>query len=192
MFLAAFILFIELLSAIFSHLGFGQISQLLYSIYCTATKNEKFEQRSASVKKIRSLRNEIRLVSSVDEFSKWAKLKRKLDAELKKHETLNSELGIQRSSFEISANVALRALIYLVRFFFLTYYYRTPAFYLPSAWSYPFAYFLSLPASPYGSVSTATWSFVCYRVCSSLISSLNSSFPATVPNPIPQSKSKLN
>ncbi|OMJ13457.1 hypothetical protein AYI70_g8484 [Smittium culicis] len=65
MILAAFIFFIELLSAIFSHLGFGQISQLLYSIYCTATKNEKFEQRSASIKKIRSLRNEIRLVSSV-------------------------------------------------------------------------------------------------------------------------------
>ncbi|OLY84981.1 Protein GET1 [Smittium mucronatum] len=178
MLFATLIFLFELFSAFVSTIGYSEVAQRLHNLYYIGQPLSA--ERTKLAAEVKALRSELRLVSSVDEFSKWAKLKRKLDATSKKYDALNSDLGVQKTSFSIRANIGLRAFFYASRFIILTYYYRSPVFYLPTKWVFPFGYFLSLPASPASSLSPAIWVYVCNRVCSKVIQSVKDSFSSRV------------
>ncbi|KAJ2853077.1 GET complex subunit get1 [Coemansia asiatica] len=104
------------------------------------------------------------MISSVDQFAKWAKLRRKLDAASASFERVSGELAIERTAFELYVNLVLRVLIYGSRAILNIYNYRVAVFYVPANWYYPVLWFLSLPSAPMGSVSVTVWSFACNRV----------------------------
>ncbi|KAJ2891737.1 GET complex subunit get1 [Coemansia aciculifera] len=163
--LAVLIFVLELVSAILDSIGFGAVASVLWETYCKAVGNQKAAERVALKDEIILLRRDLRAVSSVDEFAKWAKMRRRLDAMSAKFERVSSDLAIERTAFELYVNLVLRVLVYGSRTVLNIYNYRTPVFYVPANWFYPALWFLSLPTAPMGSVSVAVWSFACNRVC---------------------------
>ncbi|KAJ2003747.1 GET complex subunit get1 [Coemansia sp. RSA 2322] len=156
---------LELVSGVLDYVGFGTVASVLWDTYCRAVGNQKALERMTLKDSIVILRRDLRAVSSVDEFAKWAKMRRKLDALTARFESVSSELAIERTAFELYANLVLRAAVYGLRAVINVYNYRTPVFYVPANWFYPVLWFLSLPAAPMGSVSVTVWSFACNRVC---------------------------
>ncbi|PVU86169.1 hypothetical protein BB559_006619, partial [Furculomyces boomerangus] len=69
------ILFIELLFGIIGFIGYNQTSDMIYKLWCRIVSDTRAKEREETKREIQKLRSEIRTISSVDEFSKWAKLK---------------------------------------------------------------------------------------------------------------------
>ncbi|KAJ2822331.1 GET complex subunit get1, partial [Coemansia furcata] len=155
----------DLVSAILDSIGFSAVASALWDTYCKAVGNQKAAERIELKDGIVLLRRDLRSVSSVDEFAKWAKMRRRLDALSAKFERVSSDLAIERTAFELYVNLVLRVIVYGSRAVLNIYNYRTPVFYVPANWFYPVLWFLSLPTAPMGSVSVSVWSFACNRVC---------------------------
>ncbi|KAJ1958304.1 GET complex subunit get1 [Linderina pennispora] len=156
---------IELLSVCLEAVGYSTLAQGLWATYCTVTGNQKAAERLSLKASITQLRRDLRTVSSVDEFARWAKMRRRLDALTGKFESVSSELALERTAFELYVNLALRVLIYSVRFIVSMWFWRAPVFYVPRNWFYPGVWVLAMPGAPKGSVSVAVWAVVCNRVC---------------------------
>ncbi|KAJ1954278.1 GET complex subunit get1 [Dipsacomyces acuminosporus] len=164
-FLLLSIFVLELVSALLDSIGYGAVSSALWDTYCKVTGNKKAAERLELKDSIMHLRRELRTISSVDQFAKWAKMRRRLDALSAKFEKVSSDLAIERTAFELYVNLILRVVIYGSRAVINIYNYRVPVFYVPANWFYPVLWFLSLPAAPTGSVSVSVWAFACNRVC---------------------------
>ncbi|KAJ2351990.1 GET complex subunit get1 [Coemansia erecta] len=164
-FLAVLIFVLEALAAAVDAVGYGSIAAAMWSTYCRATGNRKAGERLELKAAIMTLRRELHTVSSVDEFARWAKMKRRLDALSASFETVSSDLAVERTAFELYVNMVLRVVVYGLRAGVNLYNYRVAVFYVPASWFYPVLWFLSLPAAPMGSVSVTVWSFACNRVC---------------------------
>ncbi|KAJ2076803.1 GET complex subunit get1 [Coemansia sp. RSA 988] len=163
--LALLVLVIEIISATLDGIGYGTVAAALWDTYCRTTGNRKASERLDLKSAIILLRRELHTVSSVDEFAKWAKMRRRLDSLSAKFERVSSDLAIERTAFELYVNMVLRVVVYGVRAAVNMYNYRVPVFYVPVSWFYPVLWFLSLPAAPMGSVSVTVWAFACNRVC---------------------------
>ncbi|KAJ1847775.1 GET complex subunit get1 [Coemansia sp. RSA 2708] len=164
-FLAVLVFLLEAAAAILDAIGYGSIAAALWDTYCRATGNRKAAERLELRAAIVALRRDLRSVSSVDEFARWAKLRRRLDALSASFETVSSDLSIERTAFELYVNMVLRVAVYGVRAVVSIYNYRVAVFYVPQNWFYPVLWFLSLPSAPMGSVSVTVWAFACNRVC---------------------------
>ncbi|KAJ1823394.1 GET complex subunit get1, partial [Coemansia sp. RSA 2599] len=145
--------------------GYSVVSAMLWDTYSRITNSKKAHERLHLREAITQMRSELRTISSVDQFAKWAKLRRKLDAASASFERVSGELAIERTAFELYVNLVLRVLIYGSRAILNIYNYRVAVFYVPANWYYPVLWFLSLPSAPTGSVSVTVWSFACNRVC---------------------------
>ncbi|KAJ1734723.1 GET complex subunit get1 [Coemansia biformis] len=164
-YLALAVLALEIVSALLDSVGYGAVAAAAWAAYSRATRNKKTSERLRLKDAIVELRRELRMVSSVDEFARWAKMRRRLDSASGEFERVSSDLAIERTAFELYVNMALRAMVYGLRAALSMYNYRVAVFYVPADWFYPALWFLSLPAAPMGSVSVAVWAFACNRVC---------------------------
>ncbi|KAJ2702665.1 GET complex subunit get1 [Coemansia sp. IMI 203386] len=186
-FLIFSILLIELVSAALDAIGYGTVSAMLWGTYSRITNNKKAHERLLLREAITQMRSELRTISSVDQFAKWAKLRRKLDAASASFERVSGELAIERTAFELYVNLVLRVVIYGSRAILNIYNYRTAVFYVPANWYYPVLWFLSLPSAPMGSVSVTVWLFACNRVCKRAAAIFNRVMkPVEMPNREPQ------
>lgn len=174
------IFLIELASAVVDGIGYGAIASAVWDTYCRMTGSKKAVERLELRDSIVKLRQSLRTVSSVDEFAKWAKMRRRLDALSTKFESVSSELALERTAFELYVNLVLRVVLYGARAAINLYYYRTPVFYVPANWFYPVLWFLSLPTAPMGSVSVSVWAFACNRVCKRGVAIFNRVFKMTM------------
>ncbi|KAJ2162155.1 hypothetical protein GGF46_000897 [Coemansia sp. RSA 552] len=145
----------SVLSAALDGIGYGTIAAAMWNTYCRATGNRKAAERLELRASIMALRRDLRTVSSVDEFAKWAKMRRRLDSMSTRFEGVSSDLALERTAFELYVNMALRAVVYGLRAVVNLYNYRVPVFYVPANWFYPVLWFLSLPAAPMGSRSSS-------------------------------------
>ncbi|KAJ1786110.1 GET complex subunit get1, partial [Coemansia sp. RSA 2399] len=150
-FLILTVFILEAVSALVDGVGYGAIATMLWNTYCSVTGNKKASERLELKDSIIQLRRDLRAVSSVDEFARWAKMRRRLDAVSSKFEKTSSDLAIERTAFELYINLVLRAVIYGLRALVSIYNYRRAVFYVPENWFYPVLWFLSLPAAPMGS-----------------------------------------
>ncbi|KAJ2765370.1 GET complex subunit get1 [Coemansia nantahalensis] len=163
--LALVVLALEAVSALLDCVGYGAVAAAAWAAFSQATGNKRAAERLRLKDAIVDLRRELRTVSSVDEFARWAKLRRRLDSASAEFERISGDLAVERTAFELYVNMALRAVVYGLRTVVSVYNYRTAVFYVPANWFYPVLWFLSLPAAPMGSVSVAVWAFACNRVC---------------------------
>ncbi|KAJ2362402.1 GET complex subunit get1, partial [Coemansia sp. RSA 2611] len=104
-FLAVLVFLLEAAAAILDAIGYGSIAAALWDTYCRATGNRKAAERLELRAAIVALRRDLRSVSSVDEFARWAKLRRRLDALSASFETVSSDLSIERTAFELYVNM---------------------------------------------------------------------------------------
>ncbi|KAJ2856251.1 GET complex subunit get1 [Coemansia erecta] len=154
----------KLVSTALDAISYSVVSAMLWDTYSRITNNKKAQERLQLREAITQMRSSLRMISSVDQFAKWAKLRRKLDAASASFERVSGELAIERTAFELYVNLVLRVLIYGSRAILNIYNYRVAVFYVPANWYYPVLWFLSLPSAPMGSVSVTVWSFACNRV----------------------------
>ncbi|KAJ3216577.1 vacuolar protein sorting-associated protein 45 [Dinochytrium kinnereticum] len=107
------------------------------------------------------VKKEMDSTSAMDEFAKWAKLRRRFDklaAELDSSAKLESS---DRASFERSVSWGLRGIMWIFQTFLIWSFSSEAMFYIPRSWTGPFGYVLSLPFAPKGSVSVVFWLFAC-------------------------------
>ncbi|KAI9357342.1 WRB/Get1 family [Zopfochytrium polystomum] len=119
-----------------------------------------------------AVKTELTNTSAMDEFSKWAKLKRRLDKALQDLERLSKEDHNDKSKFQFRFAWGIRAILWLLQGTFLMLFGHTPMFFVPTAWTGPFAYILCLPFAPFGSVSASLWLMSCRNVIGKLSTAL--------------------
>ena len=111
----------------------------------------------------------------IDNFTKRAKVQRAINALEKDLRPLKEKLDDSlMSAFTSSSTSSLTAFLFKKGWQFLSqpllisfvalYYWGTPLVYFPSAWFYPFSYFLRFSDSGSDtSISAVVWAIICYR-----------------------------
>ncbi|GFU33855.1 guided entry of tail-anchored proteins factor 1 [Nephila pilipes] len=110
------------------------------------------------------LKAELGSISMVDEFAKYAKIKRKV---IKVTDELSHQADV-RSSYTMKvrliATFALYALMSCTVIFLLWNYRKIPVIVLPEEYLYPFNSLLSYPSGVPGGISLTSWLFICGTV----------------------------
>ncbi|KNE69241.1 hypothetical protein AMAG_13624 [Allomyces macrogynus ATCC 38327] len=154
-------IFIELVSWI----GFSLISEQLFALYRWLFHRAAYARTSALQAELVDLRRDLKSMSAMDEFAKWARTRRQIDAKIAEYEKLSSTLRTTRTFFLLKAQVATRAVFYLLYLFIVIQYRAAPMFFIPDDWfSGLLGAALSLPLAPAGSVSVMVWVLACRRV----------------------------
>ncbi|QSL65727.1 hypothetical protein MERGE_000005 [Pneumocystis wakefieldiae] len=153
-----------------SFLGVDVISSLIFTLYSnffpyqlsSIIKRYRLLQRSALQTK-----KELSNTSSVDEFAKWAKLRRKYDKEISELEKSTAEMNNQRYYFNVKMRIIIWLCTYGLQYIIQWYYRKIPVFWLAKGW-FPryIEWILCFPMAPIGSVSVSIWFFVVNHVVS--------------------------
>ncbi|ORZ36847.1 WRB/Get1 family [Catenaria anguillulae PL171] len=155
-------IFIELVS----WLGFTLISEQLFAVYRWVFYRSSYAQQAQLRDEIFGLRKEVKGVSAMDEFAKWARVRRQLDGKTQAYEEITNTLRSTRTMFLLKAQVFTRGLFYLVYLGLSIAYRTTPMFYASDDWfgGGLIGWFLSLPFAPAGAISVVVWVYACRRV----------------------------
>ncbi|KAJ3109675.1 vacuolar protein sorting-associated protein 45 [Phlyctochytrium planicorne] len=112
---------------------------------------------SQFTKKITALRTECITVkkemdstSAMDEFAKWAKLRRRFDKLFAEMESSGKIEAADRASFERSVSWGLWAVMWIFQTYLIISYSAEAMFFVPYSWTGPFGFILSLPWAPRG------------------------------------------
>ncbi|KAJ1506952.1 GET complex subunit get1 [Coelomomyces lativittatus] len=106
----------------------------------------------------------------MDEFAKWARLRRQLDSKSADYDRLITEANSTKVWFQIKSQFVTRPLFYLTYSFLIYYFRETPMFYIPKDWFNLAGELMYLPLAPFGSVSVILWMFACRRFVRNFIS----------------------
>lgn len=109
-------------------------------------------------------RRELQSISAQDEFSKWAKVRRRVDKQVNELEALNTSLTSHRGSFNTVIKVLIFALTTGLQWSFSARYSRDAIVYLPKDWFGPLTWFLGLPFAPAGALSCGIYVMLIKRV----------------------------
>ncbi|XP_042906557.1 guided entry of tail-anchored proteins factor 1 isoform X2 [Parasteatoda tepidariorum] len=118
------------------------------------------------------LKAELGSISMVDEFAKYAKIKRKIN---KATDELTHQSDV-RTSYKMRMHLIYTASLYAVLgctvVFLLWNYRKEPIVILPRNWLYPFESLLSYPSDVPGSISLTSWLFVTSTAAKAMAKSL--------------------
>ncbi|KAI9137505.1 WRB/Get1 family, partial [Paraphysoderma sedebokerense] len=146
-----------------SWIGFSVIASTLYLVYRKLFQSKEFNKQAKLKSEIVVLRNDLSKTSSMDEFAKWAKIRRKIDSKQAEFEKIVSALAMSKSSFQIQTHLYTRIIFYSFYIYIIYTYQTTAMFYLPEDWLGFTTSFLSLPFAPKGSVSVVVWVMACRK-----------------------------
>ncbi|CAG8442080.1 8044_t:CDS:10 [Ambispora leptoticha] len=149
--------------------GYSQIASLAYGVYLTYFKKELVERQRNFKRDILSIKQELGRTSSQDQFSKWAKLRRKMDSKMNDLDKLSKSLGFLKTSFEVKFTTSLWLFTNGIQVVMMIWYRTSPVFYLPKDWFSPVTWMFSLPLAPSGSVSVTMWFIICRKVLRKLV-----------------------
>ena len=86
----------------------------------------------------------------MDEFAKWARVKRSLDKKSSEYDSLSTAQAMSRAGFEVKANIAIRAVVMLLHMALLWMHHSEAMLHLPERWVGGLGSILALPFSPTG------------------------------------------
>lgn len=122
-------------------------------------------KKQATLKKeILDGRRELQSISAQDEFSKWAKVRRRNDKQATELEALNASLTAHRSKFNTFIKVLIFVLTTGLQWSFSARYSKDAIVYLPKDWFGPLTWFLGLPFAPTGALSCGIYIMLIKRV----------------------------
>ncbi|GAA5988822.1 hypothetical protein JCM10908_006185 [Rhodotorula pacifica] len=180
--LALWLLLTTLVVEIIGWIGSEQLANLVYAPFAPASKAQKQQKQE-----ILKLRAELAATSSQDEFSKWARIRRKLDKAVQDLDASNSGSTAQKQQFASTFKKALWLLTTVIPFIISSYHRRSPVFFLPEGWFGPLGWWLSLPSGPKGAVAVTVWTMACRRT----IQSVKSAVVELVPTPAERTAQQL-
>ncbi|SCV70363.1 BQ2448_1757 [Microbotryum intermedium] len=135
----------------------------LYAPISRFSSNPTLQSQKALRADIIKLRTELAATSSVDEFSKWAKLRRRVDKAVSELEILNATSSQSRQSFQSIFKRILWVLTTILPFVITSWHRKAAVFYLPPSWFGPATWWLGLPSAPTGAVACGVWTMACKR-----------------------------
>ncbi|GAA6036541.1 hypothetical protein JCM8097_003558 [Rhodosporidiobolus ruineniae] len=150
--LAVWLLFSTLVIQLLDWVGTDSLANLLYTPFAPASKANKDKKAQ-----ILALRAELAATSSQDEFSKWARIRRKLDKAVADLESTTADSSAHRKAFATKFKSALWILTTVVPFIISSYHRKSPVFWLPRGWFGPLGWWLSLPSAPAGALAVSLW-----------------------------------
>ncbi|TKA52231.1 hypothetical protein B0A53_04654 [Rhodotorula sp. CCFEE 5036] len=168
------LLLTTLVVEVIAWIGSDRLASLVYTPFASASKAQK--QQKADILKLRA---ELAATSSQDEFSKWARLRRKLDKAVQDLDNANSGSNAHRQQFAASFKKLVWLLTTVIPFIISSYHRKSPVFYLPQGWFGPLGWWLSLPSGPAGAVVVTVWTMACKRT----IQSVKAAVVGLVPTP---------
>jgi len=115
---------------------------------------------------LKSMTEELRAMSMVDEFAKYARMERQIT----KLKDQISVISKRKSETTLKISVIVRVTYYVIQilvFLVLLYLYRDiPVATIPPNWIYPLGFIVSYPTTVDGAVSIVFWLLVCRSVVS--------------------------
>ncbi|SGY14787.1 BQ5605_C013g07102 [Microbotryum silenes-dioicae] len=144
------------------------------------SSNPTLKSQKALRADIIKLRAELAATSSVDEFSKWAKLRRRVDKAVSELEALNATSSQSRQSFQSLFKRILWIFTTILPFVVTSWHRKAAVFYLPPSWFGPATWWL-------GAVACGVWTMACKRTigaCKDAIVDLTQK-EARVAQPVP-------
>eukprot|EP00834_Sanchytrium_tribonematis_P002228 NODE_64_length_26047_cov_1.706837.p13 type:complete len:175 gc:universal NODE_64_length_26047_cov_1.706837:22175-22699(+) len=154
-------IFVEIVKRI----GFSTCSTLLYNFVYGG------KDVSALKKEIYELEVELKKTSAMDEFAKWAKIRRQLDTATKKQQDMMSDESMKKLKVQIKVTSGLWILTNVMHACCSLYYRYEPMFYLPKILG-PLNDWVHLPFAPLGSVSVVIWYFTVQRTANLLFDTI--------------------
>ena len=150
-----------LIVEIIKKVGYGTISKIGYSILYG---NQNVD---ALKKEMVVLEKELRGTSAMDEFAKWARIRRELDGVTKKHQDLKSDESMKKLTVQLKVTSFLW-IITTISHVCCSLYFRSDAmFYVPKMLG-PLDGYLSLPFAPDNSVSVVVW-YYCLKQTTGIV-----------------------
>ncbi|KAK9896890.1 hypothetical protein P389DRAFT_168606 [Cystobasidium minutum MCA 4210] len=156
---------IVLFNSFIALIGQAAISSFLYTLIFTYILPSDVHKKQKALKKdIVDGRRELQSISAQDEFSRWAKVRRRVDKQVNELEALNTSLTSHRGSFNTVIKVLLFILTTGLQWSFSARYSRDAVVYLPKDWFGPLTWFLGLPFAPAGALSCGIYIMLIKRV----------------------------
>ncbi|KAI8804687.1 WRB/Get1 family [Cladochytrium replicatum] len=119
-------------------------------LYRQTFKKEKDDELKKRRKEILDIKGDLSRTSAQDEFSKWAKLRRKLDKQVAEYEKECKSGSMDKAKFEVAVSWGLWAAMLFFQAVVMLAYRTTAMFYIPLEWSGPLHWILSFPFAPKG------------------------------------------
>ncbi|GAA6020441.1 hypothetical protein JCM11491_000247 [Sporobolomyces phaffii] len=161
--LALWLLLSTLIIQLIEYVGSDALASFIYTPFATSSQSNK-----AKKAEILQLRADLAATSSQDEFSKWARIRRKLDKAVADLESTNATATAHKAKFQTSFKSALWLLTTIVPFIISSYHRKTPVIWLPKGWFGPLGWWLSFPSAPAGAVAVSVWTMACKRTVGSV------------------------
>ncbi|KAI3638939.1 hypothetical protein MIR68_003437 [Amoeboaphelidium protococcarum] len=163
---------IVLILAFFESIGYQSVSEMLYQSLGHLIGINKRAQRHQLKAEVVQLREQLKSISAMDEFAKWARLKRQVDKLSAEYDQLMSSDAMSKTAFTVKVSLALRVLVYIAYALLTFFHFRSPMAYLPSEWTGDYiSRVLSLPVAPSNSISFSVWAFALRSVVRGAINS---------------------
>ncbi|KAM0786689.1 hypothetical protein ACM66B_002134 [Microbotryomycetes sp. NB124-2] len=150
-----------------SWIGKDRLSDLIYAPYSKAFGAAGSRQQRQLRQEILQLRADLAGTSSQDEFSKWAKIRRKLDKAVAELEATNSETTAAKQQFAKLFKAFLFVLTTVAPFIITSWHRKEAVFFLPPGWFGPATWWMGLPSAPAGGVACGVWTMACKRTINS-------------------------
>ncbi|KDE03389.1 hypothetical protein MVLG_06107 [Microbotryum lychnidis-dioicae p1A1 Lamole] len=185
--LAVLLFGITLAVEVVGWIGADSIAAFFYAPVSRFSSNPTLKSQKALRADIIKLRAELAATSSVDEFSKWAKLRRRVDKAVSELEALNATSSQSRQSFQSLFKRILWIFTTILPFVVTSWHRKAAVFYLPPSWFGPATWWLGLPSAPTGAVACGVWTMACKRTigaCKDAIVDLTQK-EARVAQPVP-------
>ncbi|GAA5892419.1 hypothetical protein JCM8208_005817 [Rhodotorula glutinis] len=155
-------------------IGSDALASLFYAPFAPAGTSTRAKKAD-----ILQLRADLAATSSQDEFSKWARIRRKLDKAVQDLEATTADTTQHRKQFNKQFKSALWIVTTVAPFVVSSYHRKSPVFWLPRGWFGPLGWWLSFPSAPAGAVAVSVWTMACRRT----LSSVKTACVALVPSP---------
>ncbi|KAK4049567.1 GET complex subunit get1 [Microbotryomycetes sp. JL201] len=150
-----------------SWIGKDRLSDMLYLPYSRAFGTAGSSQQRRLRQEILQLRAELAGTSSQDEFSKWAKIRRKLDKAVAELEAANQDTVAAKQQFAKIFKAFLFVLTTVAPFIITSWHRKEAVFFLPPGWFGPATWWMGLPSAPAGGVACGIWTMACKRTINS-------------------------
>jgi len=130
----------------------SHLVKLLISLTCNITEYEISLRKS-----IRDLKKELSKISMQDQFALYAKTERKINKLSEKLSNCTSARSVQVSKASWAYTLTFHAILGLTMTGTMWSYGSTPVLVLPSEWTFPISWTLSLPTGVPGGIGLPLW-----------------------------------
>ncbi|KAL4401199.1 GET complex subunit Get1 [Malassezia pachydermatis] len=162
---ALLIFLVSFINHAITWLGRDLLQEFFRNIYVRVVNFSASSKLSTKKKELYEMRQQLNMTSAQDEFSKWARLRRKVDKLTQEVDEQNKTMASSQFMFSIMFKGFMFVLNSAIPFILNWYFKRVPMFYLPPGdWFGPLGPLFSFPNAPAGAVSSTVWTTVCGRV----------------------------